>query len=266
MTLSDDCWAYYKCEDSSTTATDETSNSYDLAWYDNVASTTGKISNGFDFPGTNNSRLEGSFGSDTTNRSGTWSVSLWIYPDTSTASYIIYGKWSGGGNHRSVIYGYQSGQVNLYTTAGYPTGDSADTAMSVNTSQWNHVVYTWNATGGLLKGYVNGTKVVDLSSVSFYEPGSQTGWAVQIGTAPFDAKLDEMGFFNRTLSQTDVDTLYNSSSGLTYPFSASSSTNMKVNISDTWKDIDAVKVNISDSWKDVASMQVNIGDSWKTIF
>jgi len=45
-----------------------------------------------------------------------------------------------------------------------------------------------------------------------------------------------------------------------------SGTNMQINISDSWKEIDAMKINISDSWKDVAAAKINIGDSWKDIF
>lgn len=43
-------------------------------------------------------------------------------------------------------------------------------------------------------------------------------------------------------------------------------TNMKVNISDVFKDISEIKVNIGDVWKDVTKIQINIGDAWKTVF
>lgn len=40
----------------------------------------------------------------------------------------------------------------------------------------------------------------------------------------------------------------------------------KINIGDSWKDIDAIKINIGDSWKDVAAVKINIGDTWKDVF
>ena len=43
-------------------------------------------------------------------------------------------------------------------------------------------------------------------------------------------------------------------------------TNMKVNISDVFKDISEIKINIGDVWKAVTKIQVNIGDVWKTVF
>ncbi len=43
-------------------------------------------------------------------------------------------------------------------------------------------------------------------------------------------------------------------------------TNMKINIGDSFKDVDALKINIGDSWKDVVAVKQNIGDSWKSVF
>ncbi|MBA7496911.1 hypothetical protein ES702_07520 [subsurface metagenome] len=43
-------------------------------------------------------------------------------------------------------------------------------------------------------------------------------------------------------------------------------TNMKINIGDSWKDVDEIKINVGDSWKTVTRIQINIGDVWKTIF
>lgn len=48
--------------------------------------------------------------------------------------------------------------------------------------------------------------------------------------------------------------------------SSSSSTSMKINISDVWKTVDSIKINIGDTWKEVDSIKINIGDSWKTVF
>jgi len=47
---------------------------------------------------------------------------------------------------------------------------------------------------------------------------------------------------------------------------AATGTNMKINIGDSFKDVDALKINIGDSWKAVTSVKQNIGDSWKTVF
>ena len=43
-------------------------------------------------------------------------------------------------------------------------------------------------------------------------------------------------------------------------------TNMKINIGDTFKDVDSLKINISGVWKDVIAVKQNIGDVWKNVF
>ena len=43
-------------------------------------------------------------------------------------------------------------------------------------------------------------------------------------------------------------------------------TDMELNISDAWKDVDAIQINIGDTWKEVSSAKINISDTWKTIF
>jgi len=43
-------------------------------------------------------------------------------------------------------------------------------------------------------------------------------------------------------------------------------TNMKVNIGDSFKDVDSLKINIGGVWKDVVSIKQNIGDVWKDVF
>jgi len=43
-------------------------------------------------------------------------------------------------------------------------------------------------------------------------------------------------------------------------------TNMKINIDDTFKDVDSMQINIGDAWKDVAEVKQNIGDAWKVVY
>ncbi len=78
--------------------------------------------------------------------------------------------------------------------------------------------------------------------------------------------MDEVGIWEKQLSPAEVTELYNTGSGLSYPFGESSGTNFQINIGDVWKTVAGMKINIGDVWKDVAGAQINIGDSWKTIF
>ncbi len=47
---------------------------------------------------------------------------------------------------------------------------------------------------------------------------------------------------------------------------APAGTNMKINIGDSFKDVDALKINIGDVFKDVVAVKLNISDVWKDVF
>lgn len=76
--------------------------------------------------------------------------------------------------------------------------------------------------------------------------------------------VDELLFWDKILTTQDKTDLWNSGDGLAYPFAVG--TNMKINIGDNFKDIDALKINIGDTWKDVIAIKQNIGDIWKDVF
>ena len=52
----------------------------------------------------------------------------------------------------------------------------------------------------------------------------------------------------------------------TAPAAPPTGTNMEINISDVWKDVDKIEINIGDVWKNVTKVQINVGDAWKTVF
>lgn len=41
---------------------------------------------------------------------------------------------------------------------------------------------------------------------------------------------------------------------------------MKVNISDTFRQVSEIKINVGGSWRTVVKVQINIGDTWRTVF
>lgn len=57
----------------------------------------------------------------------------------------------------------------------------------------------------------------------------------------------------------------NTSAGFDIELGAAS-TNIQINIGDTWKVMAAAQINIGDVWKDVTSVKINIGDVWKDVF
>ena len=40
----------------------------------------------------------------------------------------------------------------------------------------------------------------------------------------------------------------------------------KINIGDSWEDLDSIQINIGDAWKDVVEAYINIGDAWEKFY
>lgn len=67
----------------------------------------------------------------------------------------------------------------------------------------------------------------------------------------------------RTMSSWRFDKDYNFSQ---FPPIANASTNISLNIGDSWKTVVGAQINIGDTWKTVVAIKINIGDVWKTVF
>ena len=86
----------------------------------------------------------------------------------------------------------------------------------------------------------------------------------------YDAPYNTWSYFVDSTSDivktTDVFPRFNATSiSIQATYTVTAGIPIKINIGDTWKDVDAVKINIGDSWKTVVGIQQNIGDTWKTV-
>jgi hypothetical protein len=152
-----------------------------------------------------------------TQRTG-WTLSAWVNCVATTVAHCIVGGggtsgfgWYLGRNSPRFIQWVFSGIVYQFTTA-------------IPTSTWTHVVLTASP-GSLMKSYVNGV----LDGTTYTPPAC--AWSVRslgYDTFPTDGltgSLDEVGIWNRPLSQAEVATLYNGGTGITYPFASTAGSN-----------------------------------------
>jgi len=167
----------------------------------------------------------------------TLSVSCWIYPDNITAVGSPINKSNGTpvNNYTertfALLYNPTIETNNLafwiFTYAGNVHARSFYQVDETRQNEWLHVVFTWEYNVvGIGQIFINGvsktvTKVIDQGPepTSLYPSNSN----LQIGAGnntdadwPFKGKVDEVGIWNKVLTQGDVDRLYNSGYGLSY--------------------------------------------------
>jgi hypothetical protein len=147
-----------------------------------------------------------------------WSASAWINKNNSTGTLAIsdYNSIAGNTNpgendmtmaiHLQVYQNYanvglRSNNVDYNVSGG-----------QVSNSQWHHIAFT--ADNGILKLYFDGSIVgqtIYISSSNFYEaPFYRIGASMWNGNyGPSTGIIDEVGIWNRALTQQEITALYN---------------------------------------------------------
>lgn len=204
--------AHYSFEESSTAFVDSI-NSHDATIYGSVTngSTSVKLGDYGDFPGSSGNYAE----LDTISLNNkTFTISAWVYIATAQGNRAVIGRWYG----QTMIATNSGGtQWNLQLN----TQTWSTSAMPVTTGAWKHLVWTYdgNAASNNVRFYINGSNVF---SANFTEAINNNGQNWQIGSNGnnsynFLGKIDELSIWDRTLSSTEVDSIYNTDSP-SYPY------------------------------------------------
>jgi hypothetical protein len=207
---------YWKLDDLSGNAIDSTSNHLDLTnngviQGDSVA----VLGTAYHFDG-DASYLSVS-DSSPLNPSSAITVTAWVYKNSS--DYMTILDKSGDAAQSYMLRDY-NGMLQWGINRG-GTGDGAIIGTdSLPVGQWTFVAATYTAPQGALNLYVNGQNV---ATGSYYGPIMATSVPLTIGTenqgfATWNGNIDEVGIWNRALSSSEIQQLYNSSVGETYPF------------------------------------------------
>jgi hypothetical protein len=179
-----------------------------------------------------------------------WNGSVFTSPsDAGDVSQLTFYAGAGSAfNEKAVIVLKSS--MNIVSNG---VGDAV--AGNVGGYAWTNLTYTTQPTLSASTAYV-------LGGVASW----QNSWKYDTGDAN-QGQHDTSNSYTSPTNPTDATqdtkkfTIY-----ATYTASGGAGTNMKINISDTWKDVSELKINIGDNWKSVTKISQNIGDSWKTVF
>jgi hypothetical protein len=219
--LLDDLVAYYKLDETSGTRIDS-AGSNNLTDNNSVGSAAGKIGNAAQFVGVDLTYLEQA---SPVIASNVFSVSAWIYPTSynGVAAGGIFYQGTGSsdeGLHLSVFDAAVAAETLLFR---YDQDSSSSTAddNSISLNTWQHVVVAFNA--GAVAFYVNavakGTDSLPGSNLPLTNPFAIGYWFDKSSSIRFfNGEVDEVGIWTRILTASEITQLYNSGSGLTYPF------------------------------------------------
>jgi hypothetical protein len=230
MSLTTNLISYWKMDESSGNAADSSGNGYTLTNNNTVSFAAAKINNGADFGASNTNKsltTANNLGID----GGAMSISCWIKPTAlpssssdpfATSTFNFAGQSSSAS---SVQYNLSlanvSGDQRVYFSRWRDSAaiTGAWGSVSVSTSAFTHVVGTYDGT--TLTVYVNA--VAQANTVTQSGTGSGGSTQTSLGdrkgsVAYYPGLVDEVGYWSRALSSTEVTQLYNGGAGIQYPF------------------------------------------------
>lgn len=177
---------------------------YNATSFNGAGSTTGIIGSAYDFELGDNDYIDypttffNAYESD-------FSYSFWVKPETCgySNSRVIFK----GGSYSIQIYGDEIREES--------SGGSANQSCSVGV--WQHIVVTYDFSGTTYYMYKNGN-IAGVTSGGSSSPTDNAN-ALTLGNRndhikPYDGVLDEVGFWNRILTDQEIQDLYNSGAGL----------------------------------------------------
>lgn len=199
--------SYYKLDESSGNAIDEVGG-YDLTNIGSMTYATGLIGNSAK---ANQSKylVTSSHTGLSEIETGDFTVSLWANATNQSGEPVWFGQlttWVDGWG--SILR--PSGQLSIHMkSCTFET-----TSVNVFNGKWDHLVIT--RSGGVAKLYVNGTEKGSCASSTNYNISDFILGGSIIAGRYFDAGFDEVGIWNRSLSESEINYLYDEGTGVPY--------------------------------------------------
>lgn len=150
----------------------------------------------------------------------------WIYFRSGSSAYdrTFFGWDSNGTNAKSLAFGYYSGKLRLFVRNQSQASWVANVS-GLNEETWYHIAVTRTPLS-TPTFYINGveyTGVITAGTVNESLAGVNDLYQrigatfTNVDTAQLEGRMDEWGYWNKVLSAEDIQTLYNSGLGQTYP-------------------------------------------------
>lgn len=162
-----------------------------------------------------------------------YTINLWVKPAdwTPTSRNYLIANWiTGSGSIHSGIALQSAFSAILYE---FDEGGSGYRAINYNSGltddTWHMVTLVRDTTAGNLYAYVDGTHQGTAALNTYTNSVDMTNNDITVGNREtsseyYTGELDELGIWARALSSAEIAELYNSGTGLTYPFTIDTNT------------------------------------------
>lgn len=219
---------YYKMDTNSSNIMYDELNFNNGTFYKSVTNLTGIINNSINFSNSYSfisSKQQYNF-SD-----GNFSLSLWVYLNKDLQLNEINTLISRYQSIYGVAYGWEcsyyrnsTGQF-IYLSIAEANNKNQQIVVKENLTlnEWNHLVFIGNVSDYMI--YKEGTLKTKVQQI--YRPTNKQAYNISVGAFYYQnviyprnlsGRLDEIGIWNRSLSEDEILELYNNGNGLTYPF------------------------------------------------
>ena len=196
--LTDNSKGYWAMED----LTDSSGNGLTLTNEAGATSTTGILNNTYQWNSADGDYFSASKILDT---SKAFTVSLWAFKDTDQTQGII----NLATQNKVLVYWSGTGKTRLLIDESTIIDYTGTTAVST----WHHIVVTHDGSGNY-EMFI-GNKSVGSGSGSTFNDSVDMRLGYQYDTPPYllDGRIDEIGLWQRELSSSEIDELYNNGDG-----------------------------------------------------
>jgi len=198
---------YYKLDDNLSTTnvidTNGVNNGTSTTNTDNLYYASGKINSAFDLDGSSENINIGAL-----NITNNFSMSVWVIRDTTGVYDVILGR-ADVGPEVPILFLYDStGKIAF----GENGANNVQSDLSITDTNWHHVAVTYDGTN--VEFYLD--NVSDSKTVANTWATGASSVIGRNGVDFFNGKLDEIGIWDRVLSVSEIDELWNSGNGIPY--------------------------------------------------
>lgn len=203
------------------TAEDWTKRGNNLTSNNTVPSTTGLIRNARRFLTANNEFLSVASNSDVQFGEDAWTFALWLYvPTSASGTFQVFSKDGQAANGRELELNYNQA-ANAVRLFVFTTDDAATASAQIAASRdaWHFIAATHVANSATVTLRVNTSTATTVRAENKTYQKSTT--ALHIGSRVYSGfqgyltgDVDEVAKWNRVLTTTELDTLYNSGAGI----------------------------------------------------